>query len=159
MILFLAGLIAGMVITLIVIIFFAQSFMFAEKECKYDFEQSVELLTNSALENGWKVPAVHDLRETMLKFGKPEVAQAKVFEICHPDHAIEILSRDKERKIMPMMPCRIAVYQKSDGKCYVSVMQNGLLGSLMKGVVPRVMRAASRESHMIIQAILPDHQK
>jgi len=159
MLMFLAGLIAGILIALLFIIFFAQSFMFTEKECKYDFEQSVELLSKSAIDNGWKIPAVHDLRETMLKFGKPEVAQAKVFEVCHPDYAIEILSRDKERKIMPMMPCRIAVYQKSDGKSYVSVMQTGLLGSLMKGVVPRVMRAASSDSEVVIQAILADKLK
>lgn len=154
MLIFLIGFLSGILVTLSGIYLIAQYLMFRERECKYDFEQAVEALERSVLGKGWKIPAVHDLRETMLKFGKPEVDPAKVFEVCHPDHAFEILSRDPERLVMPMMPCRIAVYQKSNGKTFVSVMNNGLLGSLMKGVVPRVMKAASRESEDIIQAIL-----
>ena len=57
---------------------------------------------------------VHDLQATMKKFDK-DVRSVKVFDICHPDHSYEILSRDQERIVSNLMPCRIAVYEKNDG--------------------------------------------
>jgi len=153
MMLIIAGLVIGVVITLLVMYLSAQSVMLVEKESRYSFEESVEKLEQSALEKGWKIPTVHDLQNTMNNFGK-DVRSAKVFELCHPEHAYEILSRDKERIVMSMMPCRIAVYEKSDGKTYVSWMNTGLVGRMMKGVVPKVMKAASAESEEIVQVLL-----
>jgi uncharacterized protein (DUF302 family) len=147
-----AALFAGVVLTLGIMFLSAQSIMLKEDHSKYDFEKSVEVFTSYVEENGWKIPTVHDLKETMNKFGK-DVLQAKVFELCHPEHAYEILSRDKERVVMSMMPCRVAIYEKSDGKTYVSRMDTGLMGKMMKGVVPKVMKAASSESEELIKSI------
>lgn len=50
-----------------------------------------------------------------------------------------------------MMPCSIAVYQKNDGKTYVSTMNNGLMGKMFGGVVAEVMGgpvAANEEKFM-----------
>lgn len=147
------GLIVGVLLTLILMFSSAQSVMLKETESKYAFEQSVEVFTQSALDNGWKIPAVHDMQKTMEGFGK-DVLQAKVFELCHPEHAYEILSRDRERIVLSMMPCRVAIYEKSDGKTYISWMNTALMGSMMKGVVPKVMKAASSESEEIIKPLL-----
>ncbi|MFP4555467.1 MAG: DUF302 domain-containing protein [Bacteroidales bacterium] len=148
-----SGILAGFIITLIIMFLSAQSMMLKESESKYSFEKSVELFEQSALENGWSIPTVHDMQKTMNKFDK-DVLNAKVFELCHPDHAYEILSRDRERIVMSMMPCRIAIYEKSDGKTYISWMNTGLMGSMMKGVVPEVMKAASVESAEIVEPLL-----
>ncbi|QEN08956.1 DUF302 domain-containing protein [Oceanispirochaeta crateris] len=43
----------------------------------------------------WKIPAVHDLQTTMAKFDK-DVKKVKIFELCHPDHAGEILAENDE---------------------------------------------------------------
>ena len=147
-----AALVAGVVLTLGIMFLSAQSIMLKESESNYNFTKSVEVFTNYVEENGWKIPTVHDMKETMNNFGK-DVLQAKVFELCHPEHAYEILSRDKERVVMSMMPCRVAIYEKSDGKTYVSWMNTGLMGRMMKGVVPKVMKAASSESEDLIKSI------
>ncbi len=147
-----AALVAGAILTLGIIFLSAQSVMLKEEQSKYNFEQSVDVFTNYVLEKGWKIPTVHNMKETMNKNGK-DVLEAKVFELCQPDHAFEILSRDKERVVMSMMPCRVAIYKKSDGKTYVSWMNTGLMGQMMKGVVPKVMKAASHESEELISSI------
>lgn len=147
------GLISGVVLTLAVIFFSAQSVFFDEQETNRDFETSVEVFNETAKEKGWSIPTVHDMQKTMAKFDK-DVHKAEVFELCHPDHAYEILSRDAERIVMSMMPCRVAIYEKSDGKTYVSAMNTGLMGNMMKGVVPEVMKAASRESEEIIDVLV-----
>jgi uncharacterized protein (DUF302 family) len=147
------GVLAGILLTFGIIFITAQSIMLTEKESKYSFEKSVELFEKTAFANGWKIPTVHDMQKTMDTFGK-DVISAKVFELCHPEHAYEILSRDKERIVMSMMPCRVAIYEKSNGKTYVSYMNTGLMGSMMKGVVPKVMKVASNESEQIIAPLL-----
>ncbi len=148
-----SGVIGGIVIALVVTFLSAQSIMLKESESKYSFEKSVEMFEQSAIENGWSIPTVHDMQKTMDKFDK-DVLNAKVFELCHPEHAYEILSRDRERIVLSMMPCRIAIYEKSNGKTYISWMNTGLMGSMMKGVVPEVMKNASAESEEIVSPLL-----
>ncbi len=149
----LVGLLVGAFFTMLVLFLSAQSIMLKESESKYSFEKSVEMFEQSAIESGWSIPTVHDMQKTMKKFDKV-ILKAKVFELCHPDHAYEILSRDKERIVMSMMPCRIAIYEKSDGKTYISWMNTGLMGSMMKGIVPKVMKMASAESEEIVAPLL-----
>jgi uncharacterized protein (DUF302 family) len=149
----LGGIVLGIFVTFMVIYMSAQSVMMNEEKLRYNFEDAVELFEKTTLEKGWKIPAVHDLQATMTKFGK-EVRKIKVFELCHPEHAYEILSRDKERIVSSLMPCRVSIYEKSDGKVYISWMNTGLMGKMMEGVVPEVMEAASRESEEIIFTLL-----
>lgn len=149
-----AGFAAGIVIIFIVMFSSAQSLMLKEEVSKYNYEESVELFRKTALEHGWQIPTVHDMKLIMEKHNMGSVLPGIVFELCHPDHAYEILKRDAERIVMSMMPCRVAIYEKSDGKVYVSWMNTGLMGSMMKGVVPEVMKAASAESYAIISVLI-----
>ncbi|MDX9906419.1 MAG: DUF302 domain-containing protein [Bacteroidales bacterium] len=90
-----------------------------ENESRYDFAATVDTLSDIIVSGGWKVITLHDLQETMKKNGK-EVLPVKVMEICNPNLAYQILSRDELRDASPMLPCRISVYEKADGKTYVS---------------------------------------
>lgn len=148
-----SGVVGGVLLMLFVMYISAEGIMLKEKPVNMNFEQAVELFEKTTLEHGWKIPTVHDLQATMTKFGK-NVKKVKVFEICHPNHAYKILSRDDERIVSSMMPCRVAIYEKSDGKVHVSWMNTGLMGGLMKGIVPEVMNDASDESKKIIDVLL-----
>jgi uncharacterized protein (DUF302 family) len=53
-----------------------------------------------------------------------------------------------------MMPCRVSIYEKSNGKVYVSWMNTGLMGGLFGGLVAEVMDDASAESLAMIQELL-----
>jgi uncharacterized protein (DUF302 family) len=144
---------AGFAIALAVIWHSAPDLMLMEDESKYNFAESVEKFEQKALADGWKIPTVHDLQKTMANFGK-DVLSVKVFELCHPEHAYEILSRDAERVVSSLMPCRVAIYERSNGKTYISRMNTSLMGSMMGGVVPEVMKVASTESEAIISVLL-----
>ncbi|HSV88058.1 MAG TPA: DUF302 domain-containing protein [Bacteroidales bacterium] len=147
------GFLAGIVITILVAYNSAPGMMLKEAESKYGFEQSVEVFEQTVLANGWKIPKVHDMRQTMETFGKHGVKNMKVFELCHPTHAYEILSRDDERIVSSLMPCRVSIYEKSDGKTYVSWMNTSLMGNMMGGVIADVMGIASAESLQMISSI------
>ncbi len=93
--------------------------MFFESKSKYAFDETVEKLSNIIVEAGWRVTHTHDLKETMRKNGF-DVLPAKVIELCNPGYAYRILSADELRIYGNMMPCRISVHEKADGKTYVT---------------------------------------
>ena len=124
--------------------------MFFETESPYDFETTVEKLSQIIEEAGWKTPAIHDLQQTMLKFGK-EVLPVKVFEICHPKHSSRILERNEERIASAMMPCRISVYNKNNGKTYISRINSGLIADAIGGIISEVMNDATSDLELIVE--------
>ncbi len=146
------GFAAGLIAMMVIIAVSAPGIMMNERESSYDFETSVAMLEESITVNGWKMPTVHNLQGTIERFGY-DVLAVKVFEICHPDHAERILSQDDERIVSAMMPCRIAIYEKTDGKTYVSTMNTGLMGKLFGGLIAEVMGVASAESEQIVSVL------
>lgn len=147
------GLIAGAIIALLVIFLSAPSLMLKENKSKHDFETTLAEIEKSVESMGWKIPHVNDLQATMHKFGK-DVRQVKVYEICHPDHAYKILNQDDERIVSSLMPCRIAVYEKSSGDVYVSRMNSGLMSKPMNKIIRNTMSDAAAETEQILAPVI-----
>ncbi|MBM3404674.1 MAG: DUF302 domain-containing protein [Bacteroidetes bacterium] len=78
----------------------------------------------------------------------------KVLELCKPAYSGKLLAQDNERDISSLMPCRISVYEKSDGKTYVSRINSGLLSNFLGGLFAEVMGQASEDMEEIIQPVL-----
>lgn len=147
------GIFAGLIIAAILIKIKAQSLMFFEDKSVYDFVKTEEVLTKAITDAGWKIPYVHDLQET-LKKNNFDVRQVKVMEICKPSISYRILGRSNERIASNLMPCRIAIYEKSDGQIYFSRLNASLVSSLMKGTIPAAMKKAGDETEEILKSIL-----
>lgn len=144
---------AGVLITAFVIYTIVPNLMLVENESKYNFEETVNHFETAVEDAGWKMPQIHDLQATMLKNGK-DVNAVKVFELCHPDHAGRILEKDNERIVSSMMPCRVAIYEKSDGKVYVSRMNSALMASTMGKLISEVMSEAAAENEKMLATII-----
>ena len=95
-----------------------------EHQSRFGFDKTVEMLIADAEKREWKVPAVHDLQQSLAKSGKT-VKPVKVIEICKPEYSGQMLELNDERIISVMMPCRISVYEKEDGLTYVSLINAG----------------------------------
>lgn len=127
--------------------------LFIEDVSKYDFNETVQKLTMEIEQKSWKVSAIHDLQQTLMNNGK-EVLPIKVFALCHPKHSGRILEKDEERIISSLMPCRISVYMKSDGKTYVSRMNSAILAKSIGGIIEEVMIDSSNEVEEILNEII-----
>lgn len=149
------GTLAGIIIGLLIVYFAAPPLLFKENKIRKDFDVTVAKLEEVVVGKGWKIPHVHDLQATMKKFDK-EVKSVKVFDICHPDHSYEILSRDQERIVTNLMPCRIAVYEKQDGSVWISRMNSGVVAKPMSKVIRKTMSAAGKEVEKIIAEVLQE---
>lgn len=147
------GFILGAIISMMVAYNMAPGMMMVESESKYGFDETVTALEQSVKDHNWKMPTVHNLQKTMKKFGK-DVRAVKVFELCHPDHAEKILKANDERIVSSLMPCRVAVYEKADGKVYLSRMNSALMAGMMGGLVDEVMSVAYKENEEIVEDII-----
>ncbi len=127
--------------------------MFIEDKSKYGFEETVAKFKEETEKQTWNISAIHDLKETLKKHGK-EVLPVKVFAICHPKHSGKILERDDERIISSMMPCRVSIYEKSNGYVYISRMNSAVMASAFGGLVGEVMTGAANDVEKIIAKVL-----
>lgn len=152
LVLLFAGFLIGVIAAGFTMYKMAPGLMILEDESKYNFEESVTKFEESVKNHGWKIPTVHDLQKTMKKYDY-DVKSVKVFELCHPDHAAKVLKEDDERVVSSMMPCRVAIYDKSDGKTYVSRMNSGLMSKTMSSIIEEVMSDAASENEEIMEVL------
>jgi uncharacterized protein (DUF302 family) len=93
-------------------------------ETKKGFDEAVEAVQAKSKEKSFGVLHVHDVQATLAGKGFPR-GPLKIIEICHPQHAHDVLEKDV--KISLMLPCPISVYVES-GKTYISALRPKLMG-------------------------------
>lgn len=123
-----------------------------EQISRYDFDQTVDMLVREAEKREWKVPAVHDLQQSLAKSGKT-VKPVKVIEICKPEYSGQMLELNHERIMSVMMPCRISVYVKEDGKTYTALINGAELSAGQPDNIAKVITAASDETIDIAKSV------
>lgn len=127
--------------------------MLLENESRYSFSETVAKLKSEADKKAWKISVIHDLKETLKKNGI-DVLPVTVFELCHPKHSSKILQKDDERIVSAVMPCRVSIYEKSNGKTYISRMNSGILAKSFGGTVETVMGEASKEVEEMLNLLI-----
>lgn len=146
------GFLLGIASLAIVLRFWAPHLLFLESDSTHDFQTSVNLLDKAATENGWVIPKQYRLDISLKKAGH-DVLPVSVIELCRPEHAAKILGDDRFRHFSTLMPCRVSVYEKSDGTVSIARMNTGLLSRLFDPVVAGVMAEATSETEHILDAI------
>ena len=111
------------------------------------------MLTAAATKGNWNIPAVHDLQASLAKAGQT-VKPVKVLEVCKPEYSGQMLQKNDERIVSVMMPCRISVYQKDDGKTYIALIDGAALASGMPETVRAVMVASANEVNDIVDSVI-----
>ena len=89
----------------------------------------------------------------MKKSGK-DVLPVKVIALCNPKYSGKVLERDDERIISSMMPCRVSVYTKSNGKTYISRINSSLFANQLNGIAQQVMSEASADMEDILKELI-----
>ena len=126
---------------------------FLENPSPYFFETTIEKLSLQIQEKQWKIAHIYDLQKTLHDNGK-DVLAVKVISLCHPRHSGKLLATDNKRIVSSLMPCRISVYEKSDGKTYVSRLNSSLMAPLIGDLVAEVMSRSAADVEEIIRLAL-----
>jgi uncharacterized protein (DUF302 family) len=143
---FVLGIVVGAVALGAAFYFLAPGLMLTEQKSTYSLDETVKKLEEAAKASGWVVSSVQKLDQSVKKHGGPNVAPVRLVNLCEPQHAGKILGNDDARVVSVMMPCTIAVYEKSDGSVWVGSMNPGLMGKLFGGVISEVMAGPVAEA-------------
>lgn len=127
--------------------------MIIERVSSYSFDRTVELLIEAATQKNWQIPAVHDLQQSLAKSGKT-VKPVKVIEMCKPEYSGQMLEKNDERIVSVMMPCRISVYLKDDGKTYFALVNIPAISSGMPETIKNVMEQSAQEVNEIVETLV-----
>ena len=94
--------------------------MYYTVETNKSFEQAAADLDAAVKRHQFGVLHVHDLGTTLRSKGIDFTDQCKVFEVCSPQQAANVLAIDMQLNMA--LPCRISVYSK-DGKTYIGMIR------------------------------------
>lgn len=123
-----------------------------ELKSKTGFDQTIEHLLAEAEKSQWNNPATHDLKQSIAKSGKI-VKPVKVIELCKPAYSGKMLELNDERIISVMMPCRISVYEKDDGKTYIALLNVEKLAEELPENIAAVMKEAADEISSLVSKV------
>jgi uncharacterized protein (DUF302 family) len=124
-----------------------------EQVSPFDVPTTVEKLVGAATQKEWQNPAVHNLQQSLAKSGK-EVRPVQVIEICKPEYSGKMLEKSDERIVSIMMPCRISVYEKEDGKTYVALLNTSAMSAGMPATISEAINGAADETFEIVKSVI-----
>ncbi len=126
-----------------------------ENLSRFGFAETVDKISQAVPGSGWKITTTHDMQETMKKNGK-DVLPVKVIEICNPQLAYQILSSEDQKQVSVFLPCRVSVYEKADGKTYISRMNSPAFGSMIGGTAASVITEAFNQAEKLIAPFITE---
>lgn len=106
--------------------------MLVEHASPLGFDDTLARLEKNAKALGWKVPKKWkvDFQKNLKRVTGKDIGKNRVLKMCAPDAAVPLLMRDEYKMLTALMPCTIAVYEKSDGKTYIAMMNLKVMGQM-----------------------------
>lgn len=116
-----------------------QKMMFTTYASRFGFDETVDKLHKSALNNGWKIPDVRNLQKEYIDSGIKEMTRLKVLYFCNAKGGYSIIQNDEKKAMSVMMPMGVSVYEKKDGSVEIAAMNIGMMGGMFSGEVKEVL--------------------
>ena len=118
-------------------------------ETKKSPQQAAEDLEAAVKRNNFGVLHIYDLQQTLKSKGFDLPHECRIFEICNPQQATEVLTTDMSMNMA--LPCRISVYEEG-GKTKIGMIKpTALLTALSQS--EKLMTVAAEVEQKIIQMI------
>lgn len=153
---FITGLVVGALLMGLIVYLALPGMMLKVHRSALDFDSTVTSIENAAESHEWKVPKVYDIQESIISAGHADMTRLKVISLCHPHHAYSLLRHDGNKFVSGIMPCRVAVYESTDGAIYMSELNTGRLAGLFGGDIAEVMGVISTEQHRMFSHLYAD---
>jgi uncharacterized protein (DUF302 family) len=127
--------------------------LFIEMVSPADFPKTIDAFRTETKAAGWSIVTEHNLAG-MLSARGYTLHPVIVLEVCNSKYGGQLLSKDENRYVSSMMPCRVSIYETSTGKVVISRMNASLFAGMVTGEVAEVMLKADSEMDAIISKTL-----
>jgi uncharacterized protein (DUF302 family) len=134
------GFVAGAVLVAALVWSMAGSLVFKEVPSPFGIEETAARIQQNiqAAGNNWSLVGLRNPGKAVEQDGGNTLPVLMV-EACSTRYSGPILKNDSLRMLSILMPCKISVYKKSDGKVYIGMMNAALIGSLFGSEVGELM--------------------
>lgn len=118
----------------------AGSMAFSEQVSPFSVEETTARIQQNiqAAGNGWSISGLRNPAKPVEADGG-NVLPVLLIEACSTKYSGPILQEDSVRFLSLLMPCKIAVYKKNDGKVYIGILNAGMIGKLFGSMVGDIM--------------------
>lgn len=136
----LIGFIVGIVVIAITGWMMMPHMMFTERVSPFGMEETVARIQHNIQNagNGWSLSGLRNPAKAVQTDGG-NVLPVLMIEACSTKYSKPILKEDTVRFLSILMPCKISIYKKNDGKVYIGTMNAGLMGKMFGPMVGGVM--------------------
>lgn len=132
--------VAGVILVAVMAYTFAGSLMFWEITSPFGVEETTARIQQNIMKvgNGWSLSGLRNPGKAVEADGGNTLPVMMV-EACSTKYSGPILKDDRVRFLSILMPCKISIYKKNDGKTYIGGMNAGLMGKMFGPMVGEVM--------------------
>jgi uncharacterized protein (DUF302 family) len=134
------------------------SLMFNERISPFGVEETVARIQHNIQDtgNGWALSGLRNPAKAIQQDGGNALPVLMV-EACSTAYSKPILNEDSVRFLSILMPCKISVYKKNDGKTYIGTMNAGLMGKMFGPLVGDIMGkvAADQQRFLVMDPNKP----
>ena len=144
--------VGGIVLTGLIGWLMMPSLMFTERLSPFDMEETVARIQQNIQQtgNGWELSGLRNPARAIQRDGG-NVLPVMMVEACSTKYSKPILNDDTVRYLSILMPCKITVYKKNDGKVYIGTMNAGLMGKMFGSMVGGVMGQVAEDQKKFVQ--------
>jgi uncharacterized protein (DUF302 family) len=151
----LLGFVAGVIFVAVVGYLMMPSMMFNEVQSPFGLEETVARIQHNIAETpelkkkGWAISGLRNPAKAVQNDGG-NVLPVLMIEVCASMYSGKILKEDTVRFLSILMPCKISVYKKQDGKTYIGTMNAGLMGRMFGPFVGEVMGEVAKDQQLFL---------
>jgi uncharacterized protein (DUF302 family) len=146
------GFIAGILATALLAWNMAGGLMFHERVSPFGMEETVARIQHNieATGNGWSLSGLRNPAKAVETDGG-NTLPVMMIEACSTKYSGPILKEDTVRFLSILMPCKISVYKKNDGKVYIGNMNAGLMGPMFGPLVGGIMKQVAADQAKFLE--------
>lgn len=154
----LVGFIVGVIVVAVGGWLMMPSMMFTERESPFGLEETVARIQHNIIKtgNGWSLSGLRNPAKAVESDGG-NVLPVIMIEACSTQYSKPILKEDTVRFLSILMPCKISIYKKNDGKVYIGTMNAALMGKMFGPLVGEIMGkvAADQKKFLVFDPNTP----
>lgn len=146
-----ASFVAGIAFTGIVAWNMMAGLMFSERVSPFGMEETVARIQHNiqATGNGWTLSGLRNPAKAVQADGG-NTLPVMMIEACSTKYSKPILNEDSVRYLSILMPCKVSVYKKNDGKVYIGTMNAGLMGKMFGPLVGEIMGKVAEDQQKFL---------
>lgn len=128
--------------------------MMSEHKSRLGYKETISALQDAAKKRGWEVGPATNMQEAMQKAGQKDARPFTMLAMCRKDLAESLLKAQMANKAMPFAPCRISVFEGTDGKVYIAKPNTELMARMATPTFAPLLKQFVTEEQLVLSNII-----